>query len=160
MLNNLGPWELLMLLLIGLFIFGPDKLPKAISDGVRMLRQVREMARNATSDLSRELGTEIELEDLHPKTFIRKHLLSEEDERALRKPLEDIYSNLKSDAKSLTSDMGQIRDNLDVRTPLKASPSTSSTTVASTPAASTSDSPTAAQISSSARQGAYDGDAT
>ena len=38
----------------------------------------------ATADLSRELGTDIQLEDLHPKAFIRKHLLSEEDEQALR----------------------------------------------------------------------------
>ena len=44
------------------------------------------MARNATGDLSRELGTDIQLEDLHPRTFVRKHLLSEEDEAALRRP--------------------------------------------------------------------------
>ena len=51
------------------------------------------MARNATSDLSRELGTDIQLEDLHPKTFIRKHLLSEEDEAGdPRRPLDDAYA--------------------------------------------------------------------
>jgi sec-independent protein translocase protein TatB len=94
-LENIGGWELIVIVLVGLFIFGPDKLPKAISDGVRMLRQLRQLARNATGDLSRELGTNIELEDLHPKTFLRKHLLSEEDEAALRKPLQDVYSEIK-----------------------------------------------------------------
>src|SRR5262249_61225253 len=94
-LENIGGWELIVIILVGLFIFGPDKLPKAISDGVRMLRQLRQMARNATGDLSRELGTNIELEDLHPKTFLRKHLLSEADEAALRKPLQDVYGELR-----------------------------------------------------------------
>ena len=56
------------------------------------------MARNATDDLSRELGTEVRLEDLHPKTFIRKHLLSEEDERELRRPFDDLYRDVKQSA--------------------------------------------------------------
>jgi sec-independent protein translocase protein TatB len=94
-LDNIGGWELIVIVLVGLFIFGPDKLPKAISDGVRMLRQLRQLARNATGDLSRELGTNIELEDLHPKTFLRKHLLSEEDEAALRKPLQDVLTDVR-----------------------------------------------------------------
>src|SRR3989440_11282410 len=96
-LENLNSWHLLVLALLGIFIFGPDRLPKAIAEGVRMLRNVRNMARNATSDLSRELGTEITLEDLHPKTLLRKHLLSEEDEQALRRPLEDLYRDVKND---------------------------------------------------------------
>ena len=94
-LENIGGWELIGIILIGLFIFGPDRLPRAISDGVRMLRNLRQMARNATGDLSRELGTNIELEDLHPKTFLRKHLLSEADEQALRKPLQDVYDDVR-----------------------------------------------------------------
>jgi sec-independent protein translocase protein TatB len=70
-----------------------------------MLRTVRNMARNATGDLSRELGTTVELEDLNPKTFLRKHLLSEEDEAALRKPLQDIYSDARSVVDSVKQDM-------------------------------------------------------
>jgi sec-independent protein translocase protein TatB len=102
-LENLGGWELITIILVGLFIFGPERLPKAISDGLRMLRNLRDMARNATGDLSRELGTNIQLEDLHPKTFLRKHLLSEADEAALRKPLEDVYGELRG-----------VRDSLDI----------------------------------------------
>jgi sec-independent protein translocase protein TatB len=100
-LENIGGWELIALILLGLFIFGPDKLPKAISDGLRMVRQLRDMARNATTDLSRELGTDIQLEDLHPRTFVRKHLLSEEDEAALRRPLEQAYSELRQTTTAL-----------------------------------------------------------
>ena len=95
MFSNLNWWEIAVLALIGLFIFGPERLPKVISDAVRTIRSVRDMARNATNDLSRELGTDVKLEDLHPKTFIRKHLLSEEDEASLRRPFDDAYQQVK-----------------------------------------------------------------
>ena len=104
-LENLDSWKLLVLILVGLFVFGPDRLPKAISEGVRMIRGLRDMARNATSDLSRELGTDIQLEDLHPKTLLRKHLLSEEDERTLRKPLEDLYRQVETDVKGIRDEV-------------------------------------------------------
>ncbi|MFI5906437.1 Sec-independent protein translocase subunit TatB [Dactylosporangium sp. NPDC051541] len=103
-LDNIGGWEFLVIILVGLFIFGPDRLPKAISDGVKMLRNIRQMARNATGDLSKELGTDIQLEDLHPKTFLRKHLLSEEDEAALRKPLQGIYDDVRGVADQVKRD--------------------------------------------------------
>jgi sec-independent protein translocase protein TatB len=116
-LENIGGWELVLMILVGLFIFGPDKLPKAISDGVRMLRQLREMARNATGDLSRELGTDIQLEDLHPKTFLRKHVLSEDDEAALRKPLQGIYDDLRGTADSVQNDLNSTANALDIHSP-------------------------------------------
>jgi sec-independent protein translocase protein TatB len=103
-LDNIGGWEFVVIILVGLFIFGPDRLPKAIADGVKMLRQLRQMARNATGDLSRELGTDIQLEDLHPKTFLRKHLLSEEDEAALRKPLQGLYDDVRGVADQVKRD--------------------------------------------------------
>ena len=91
---GINGYEFVVLILLATFIFGPDRLPKAIADGVKMLRNLRDMARNATGDLSRELGTDISLEDLNPKALIRKHLLSEEDERALRQPFEDLRSDV------------------------------------------------------------------
>ncbi len=101
MFENLGWPEIMVLVLIGLFIFGPDKLPKLISDGVGMIRQLRRMATNATSDLSRELGTDISIEDLHPKTFVRKHLLSDEDQDALTRPFKEVYSDASDAARSM-----------------------------------------------------------
>jgi sec-independent protein translocase protein TatB len=110
--ENLNVWELGALVLLALLIFG-DKLPEVISDGLKMLRNLRNMARNATTDLSRELGTDIQLEDLHPKTFIRKHLLSEEDEDALRKPLQGLYDDLKGDLNSVKGDLNSVKGDLD-----------------------------------------------
>jgi len=111
-LENLNTWHVLVLVLLGIFIFGPDKLPKAISDGVRMLRNLRNMARNATSDLSRELGTEITLEDLNPKALLRKHILSEEDEQALRRPLEKVLQDVKDDVSGIRNEARDAADGL------------------------------------------------
>jgi len=107
-LENIDGWKIMVLVVLGILIVGPDKLPKAIAEGVRMLRNLRDMARNATGDLSRELGTDIQLEDLNPKTLIRKHLLSEDDERALRKPLEDLYKDVQGDLKGVHSELKDV----------------------------------------------------
>jgi sec-independent protein translocase protein TatB len=95
MFDNLNWWEITVLLMLALFLFGPERLPKLINDALRMIRTLRGMARNATSDLSRELGTEVSIDDLNPRTFIRKHLLSEEDEAALRRPIDEALGDLK-----------------------------------------------------------------
>jgi sec-independent protein translocase protein TatB len=124
--ENLNWWEIGALLLLALLIFG-DKLPNVISDGLRMVRNLRNMARNATGDLSRELGTDIQLEDLHPKAFIRKHLLSEEDEEALRKPLRGIYDTVKSDLDGVKDEIKDVAAAADIRTPAAAPATTPAT---------------------------------
>src|SRR3712207_3539323 len=107
MFENLNWWEIGALLILALLIFG-ERLPKVIGDGLRMLRNLRAMAQNATADLSRELGTDIQLQDLHPKAFIRKHLLSEEEEQALRKPLQNLYDDVKSDLNGVKSHLDDV----------------------------------------------------
>lgn len=124
MFENLNWWEIGALLLLALLIFG-ERLPIVIADGLKMLRNLRNMARNATSDLSRELGTDIQLEDLHPKTFIRKHLLSEEDEAALRKPLQGMYDDLKKDLTGIKTELQEVAEAADPRTPATRPPTAS-----------------------------------
>ncbi|MEH1026770.1 preprotein translocase subunit TatB [Micromonospora sp. DT68] len=114
MLDNLNWWEIGALLLLALLIFG-DRLPNVINDGLRMVRNLRNMARNATGDLSRELGTDIQLEDLHPKAFIRKHLLSEEDEAAIRKPLQGVYDDLRADVNGVHNELKDVANAADLR---------------------------------------------
>jgi sec-independent protein translocase protein TatB len=112
--DNLNWWEIGALLLLALLIFG-DRLPNVINDGLRMLRGLRAMARNATTDLSRELGTDIQLEDLHPKAFIRKHLLSEEEEQAIRRPIKGVYDSVRSDLSGVQDELNQVAAAADVR---------------------------------------------
>jgi sec-independent protein translocase protein TatB len=112
--QNLNWWEIGTLLLLALLIFG-ERLPKVVADGLRMLRALRAMAQNATSDLSRELGTDIQLQDLHPKAFIRKHLLSEEDEAAIRKPLQGLFEDVKADLNGVKSDLDDVASAADLK---------------------------------------------
>ena len=117
MFENLNWWEIGALLMLALLIFG-ERLPKVIGDGLRMLRGLRAMAQNATSDLSRELGTDIQLQDLHPKAFIRKHLLSEEDELAIRKPFQGVLDDVKREADGLRAETKGLANAMDHRTPV------------------------------------------
>ena len=107
MFENLNWWEIGALLMLALLIFG-ERLPKVIGDGLKMLRGLRAMAQNATTDLSRELGTDIQLQDLHPKAFIRKHILSEEDEAAIRKPLQGLFDDVKSDLNGVKAELNDV----------------------------------------------------
>ncbi len=115
MFENLNWWEIGALLMLALLIFG-ERLPKVLGDGLKMLRGLRAMAQNATSDLSRELGTDIQLQDLHPKAFIRKHLLSEEDEAAIRKPLQGLFDEVKQDLNGVKNNLSEVATAADVRT--------------------------------------------
>ncbi|EFG64707.1 sec-independent translocase [Streptomyces sp. SPB074] len=86
MFNDVGLFEVLTIVVLGVIIFGPDKLPKMIQDGMRVLRKVREFTDSAKNDIRSELGPEFkdfEFEDLHPKNFVRKQLAKGEDEYGL-----------------------------------------------------------------------------
>lgn len=75
--------EFVILAVLGLLIFGPDKLPKAIQQMGSVLRQLRKMATSAKKDLQDGLGPEFkdfDVNDLNPKSFVRRHLLEDEDE--------------------------------------------------------------------------------
>jgi sec-independent protein translocase protein TatB len=80
MFGNLGWGELLVLAVLGLLLFGPDRLPKAAADAARLLRQLRGMARNATADLRAELGPEmadLDLASLHPRRILSSALFDD-----------------------------------------------------------------------------------
>lgn len=106
MFSNLHWWNVAVLLLLALFIFG-DKLPQAVADGLRMLRNLRRTAQDATSDLSREFGTDIRLEDLHPQTFVRRHLLSDAEQEELTKPLRSVSQDLRRHGRDLRGDLDE-----------------------------------------------------
>ena len=55
---GIGPMEIILILVIGLLIFGPDKLPQIGRDLGRTLRSFKK----ATTDLSAEMSKELEEE--------------------------------------------------------------------------------------------------
>ena len=59
--------------------------------------------------------TDIQLQDLHPKAFIRKHLLSEDDEAALRQPLEGLLDDVKRDLNGVKQDLSDVATAADIK---------------------------------------------
>jgi sec-independent protein translocase protein TatB len=82
---DLSLTKLLVLGAIALVLFGPDQLPKFAAQAGRALRQLRHMAEGAKADLREGLGPEFsdfDMADLHPRNFVRKHLLDDLDDNA------------------------------------------------------------------------------
>ena len=74
--------KILVLAVIALVVFGPNELPKMAAKAGKALRQLRNIAEGAKNDLREGLGpefAEFEIEDLNPRHFVQKHLLSELD---------------------------------------------------------------------------------
>ncbi len=104
MFFDLSPLEIVVLLGLAVVLFGPDKLPQAAASAARFLRQIRAFGENARADLRNELGPEfdgLDLQDLNPKTFVRKNLLGEGEE--LRELRDDLNRDLR-DMRSFGSD--------------------------------------------------------
>jgi sec-independent protein translocase protein TatB len=82
MFSHVGWSELLVLAIVGLVVFGPERLPKAAADAARAVRELRKLARGAAADLKAELGPEIadlDLASLHPRRLVASVLDDEED---------------------------------------------------------------------------------
>jgi sec-independent protein translocase protein TatB len=85
---NIGWGEFLILIVAGLVILGPERLPSAAAWLGRTVRQVREYANGAREQLRSELGPEFDelrapLEDLrglrgfNPRSAITRHLFDD-----------------------------------------------------------------------------------
>ena len=90
MFGNIGWGEMLVLVVAGLVILGPERLPGAIRWTTTTLRQVREYLSGATSQLREDLGPEFEdlrqplselqkLRGMTPRAALTKHLLDGDD---------------------------------------------------------------------------------
>lgn len=75
---DIGLGEIAIIAVVGLLVFGPDKLPKAAADTARMLRNLRAMATSARRDLVDAAGLDSEeskqtlrdLSQFHPKRLV------------------------------------------------------------------------------------------
>jgi sec-independent protein translocase protein TatB len=87
--GQVGWGEILVLLVIGLFVFGPERLPTIARDVARTVRQLRRMAKDAADDIKSELGPEVadlDLASLHPRRLVQDHLLRDDDDEEPEPP--------------------------------------------------------------------------
>jgi sec-independent protein translocase protein TatB len=93
---DIGTGEVIALAVVALLVLGPEKLPQYAAEAARTIRQLRRMANDARSEVTRELGPELDgldLRDLNPRSLVRKHLLDpldddddDDDDRATPPP--------------------------------------------------------------------------
>lgn len=77
---DVGIAEMMVLFVLAIFVFGPDKLPDVARQAGRLLRQGRQMLASARSQITDELGPDIgnmDLRDLNPRALVKKHLLDD-----------------------------------------------------------------------------------
>lgn len=90
MFANIGWGEMLVLVIAGLVILGPERLPGAIRWTSNAVRQARDYVTGATSQLRQDLGPEFDnlreplaelqkLRGMTPRAAITKHLLDGDD---------------------------------------------------------------------------------
>jgi sec-independent protein translocase protein TatB len=80
---GIGLPELLVIIVVAVIVFGPDRLPEFARQAGRLVRQVREFTNSARDDIRNELGPEFadfELTDLDPRRAMRKYIQDAWDE--------------------------------------------------------------------------------
>ena len=91
MFDSVGWSEILVLLVLALFILGPERLPQAASWLGRNLRKIRELATGARRQLRDEIGPELDewqqplqelrnLRGFNPKRAITQQLLDDDQD--------------------------------------------------------------------------------
>lgn len=72
---GIGIGEFLGLVVLGLFLVGPDKLPSAAKDFARIIHKVRNFTSDASRELKKNLGPgfeDLDVKDLTPKNLAKK----------------------------------------------------------------------------------------
>jgi sec-independent protein translocase protein TatB len=86
--DSIGWGEILVLIVAGLFILGPERLPSAAAWVGRTTRQIKDYASGAREQLRGEFGTEFDelrrpleelrsLRDLNPRTAVQRTLFDD-----------------------------------------------------------------------------------
>jgi sec-independent protein translocase protein TatB len=76
---DIGAPEVLVVLIVALLVFGPDRLPEMARQAGSWMRDLRRMVANARRDLSDGLGVDAadlrKLQNLDPKSYVRRNVL-------------------------------------------------------------------------------------
>lgn len=82
MFTSLGWPEIAVLIVVALFIFGPDRLPGAAKQAGEALRGLKKQVTGAKKQIKDEFGDsmpDFDRDILNPKAFVRKHLWDDDE---------------------------------------------------------------------------------
>ncbi len=81
---DIGAGEILGLAVLGLILFGPDRLPKVAVDAAQFVRKLRVMYANASAELRNHVGDDLQvlddlrevrkITDLNPKNIVKNQI--------------------------------------------------------------------------------------
>ena len=74
---GVGLPELVVIMVVAIFVFGPDRLPEFARQAAQFIRRAKQLADGARDQLRDELGPEyadLQLRDLDPRVFVRKQI--------------------------------------------------------------------------------------
>lgn len=113
---GVGAGELLVLVILGVLLFGPEKVPELARKLARVIHYLRTVANNAQNTIRTELGPGYEDFDIRdPKSFIRKHLMDEMDPM-----LADVRRELDESTAAMRDATDQLRQQQTPRVPVTA----------------------------------------
>lgn len=105
---DIGIGELLVIGLVGLLIFGPDRLPKAAAQAAQVLRQLRAQANEAKQGLMEaanlDESTLRDLRDLDPRRALRD----------IAEPLQDVQREVRDAQREAQLGKGDAVDPRDI----------------------------------------------
>ncbi|HSI26694.1 MAG TPA: sec-independent translocase [Aeromicrobium sp.] len=74
--------EMALIAVVGVLVFGPDKLPDFARQAAQFTKTLRKMAQDAKNDIGREFGrdlTDTGWKDIDPREVVRRTILEEDD---------------------------------------------------------------------------------
>lgn len=108
---NVNPAEIIALVILGILLFGPDKLPDLARKAARVLNYVRNIANNAQQSIQSELGPGFEDFDIRdPKGFIRKKIADQMD--PITADVKGEIADTKATFADTTDDLKSVQDDL------------------------------------------------
>lgn len=107
---DVGVPEMVMLAVLAVVLFGPERLPEFAKKAARVLQYLRGVANNAQSTLRSELGPEfdnLDIRDLNPRAFVKKHLIDE-----VQPVIDDVRSDFQKADDGVRSDLDEVKAGL------------------------------------------------
>jgi sec-independent protein translocase protein TatB len=110
LLLDINAPEFVLLIVIAVILFGPERLPDLARKAARLLRYLRTVAGSAQQQLSKELGPEfdnVDFRDLNPKAFVQKHLLDD-----VEPIIADVKSSVADVGKTVKNSSADIKETI------------------------------------------------
>jgi sec-independent protein translocase protein TatB len=115
LLLDINAPEFMLLLVLAVILFGPERLPDLARKAARLIRSIRTMASSAQEQLSKELGPgfeDMDIRDLNPRTFVQKHLLDDVEPiiADVKSEITDVGRTVSSSTQDVTASINGAKD--------------------------------------------------